>query len=152
MSTVGVSELANCMPSISFLPPEAESPEAGSNTPILTVFSPEPVSPAASLVSPELLEPQAARDSVMAMARTNARIFFIASFPPDPLGSLFQGPQCNNGILRDFAPVFKNHNSQKETPFFCPFQGLSSLVTGHLSFSGGQSRKSILILWIFVRH
>ena len=33
--------LANCIPSISFLPPEAESPEAGSNTPILTTFSPE---------------------------------------------------------------------------------------------------------------
>ena len=28
--------MANCIPSISFLPPEAESPEAGSNTPILT--------------------------------------------------------------------------------------------------------------------
>ena len=39
-STVGVSELAYCMPSTSFLPPEAESPDRGSNTPILMTLSP----------------------------------------------------------------------------------------------------------------
>jgi len=69
------------MPSISFLPPEAESPEAGSNTPILITLPPavpEPPLPA-SLGLPLLpeLPPQAARLRTMASVSSRANSFFI---------------------------------------------------------------------------
>ena len=62
------------MPSISFLPPAPESPLAGSNTPILTTFSPL----SAVLLSPP---PQAHSANTMTRASSRAIAFFIV-FPP----------------------------------------------------------------------
>ena len=73
--------MANCIPSISFLPPEAESPEAGSNTPILTTLSPseapEPVG-AEPEAEPEPEPEQPARaDRSSAAESADARNFFM---------------------------------------------------------------------------
>ena len=77
MSTVGVSLLAYCIPSISCLPPGPESPVAGSNTPMRTTFPPLlPESPVD--VSP--LPPQAARLRAMTIARASARTLFMLLF------------------------------------------------------------------------
>ena len=62
------------MPSISFLPPAPESPLAGSNTPILTTFSPLSAVP----LSPP---PQAHSANTMTRASSRAIAFFIV-FPP----------------------------------------------------------------------
>ena len=84
------------MPSISFLPPEAESPVAGSNTPILTTLSPllsvdpEP--------EPELEQP-AARAKIMAQARSRESNFFktISSYFSGPLTQSLHGcPRTEN--------------------------------------------------------
>ena len=61
------------MPSISFLPPAPESPLAGSNTPILTTFSP--------LSAVPLSPPQAHSANTMTRASSRAIAFFIV-FPP----------------------------------------------------------------------
>ena len=72
------------MPSISFLPPEAESPVAGSKTPILMTFSPELEPPVdASEPEPETepepaFPPQPARAPIRRAAdRADARIRFM---------------------------------------------------------------------------
>ena len=70
-STVGVSELAYCMPSTSFLPPEAESPDRGSNTPILMTLSPLLV-----LLWPPS-PPQATSDRTISMASSRDTNFFM---------------------------------------------------------------------------
>lgn len=82
MSTVGVSWLAYCMPSISCLPPAPESPVAGSKTPIFTTLSPDAPDAAAEAAAPpaaEPLLPQAARDAVIARVSAKAKTFFILS-------------------------------------------------------------------------
>ena len=62
------------------MPPEAESPEAGSKTPILMTLSPEAAAlpEAAGALFPE---PQAARDSTMARDRSRAKNFFMYNPP-----------------------------------------------------------------------
>ncbi len=73
----GVSAFAYCIPRTSFLPPEAESPEVGSKTPILTTFSPEEAE--AELSAGALLEvlPHAQSAKTITKASAIAMIFFI---------------------------------------------------------------------------
>ena len=69
------------MPRISFLPPEAESPEEGSKTPILMTLS---------LDAPLPEEAQAHRDSAMQTTRriaTNFFIFFSSISKTNPLAA-----------------------------------------------------------------
>ncbi len=76
--------MAYCMPRTSFLPPEAESPEVGSKTPILTTFSSEEEASdaaeedaeASDAAGAELL-PQAHSAKTMTSARASAIIFFM---------------------------------------------------------------------------
>ena len=75
---MGVSEFAYCIPSISFFPPDAESPVEGSNTPIFIV-SPDAAAPDACPASPPAgADPQAARPIVITPVIINAKIFFIS--------------------------------------------------------------------------
>ena len=121
MSTVGVSLLAYCMPSISCLPPAPESPVEGSNTPMRTTLSPlavSLVSEEASSPEPESPEvpPQAARLSTMAKVSSSAKSFFILFI------LLFLGLTGNSRhlgyILRVFSIHCKMNNRQKETVTF----------------------------------
>ena len=77
--------MAYCIPSISFLPPEAESPVEGSKTPILTTLSPEAaVLPAEEVDVPDAVDedpqpPSAETQMAAAAASATNRLLFISS-------------------------------------------------------------------------
>ena len=89
---MGVSVLAYCMPSISFLPPEAESPVEGSKTPMRITLSPLCAAGAVASGLPDsgaaleggVLEQPARMVRAREQERANARNFFMFTDPPCP--------------------------------------------------------------------